>query len=300
MVAEQQADPIPVSQASDYLWTLCAPHGPIEVVDVGANPIEGDPPYLSLLRSGRARVTGFEPQPEALAALASRKSPAETYLPHALGDGAPVTLHLYAHSGFASAFPVCRRNADLIGYARGTRLTGTLALDTVRLDDVDAVPSIDFLKIDVQGSELQIIANGAAKLGQAVMVQTEVRLLPLYDHEPSFGELAGELARQGFMFHDFAFLKRLPLRSRSQKGLRPRAHRQVLDGDAFFVRDLAQPERMSDAQLLRLALLAGEVAGSAGLAVWCLDQLSDRGAVAPDAAGRYMALLPDTLRRPDA
>jgi len=36
-----------------------------EIVDIGANPIDGDPPDKALLRSGLCKVTGFEPQEDA-------------------------------------------------------------------------------------------------------------------------------------------------------------------------------------------------------------------------------------------
>ena len=48
------------------------------MVDVGANPIDGDPPYKTLLQKRLCRVTGFEPQAEALAVLNTRKSDLET------------------------------------------------------------------------------------------------------------------------------------------------------------------------------------------------------------------------------
>jgi len=41
----------------------------IDVVDIGANPIDGVAPYKSLLDGGHARVVGFEPNPDALARL---------------------------------------------------------------------------------------------------------------------------------------------------------------------------------------------------------------------------------------
>ena len=47
----------------------------VEVVDVGANPIEGDAPYKGLLQAGLCRVTGFEPQEAALAELKALKGP---------------------------------------------------------------------------------------------------------------------------------------------------------------------------------------------------------------------------------
>ena len=42
---------------------------PVAVVDIGANPIDGDPPYRLLLDTGLCTVTGFEPQRQALAEL---------------------------------------------------------------------------------------------------------------------------------------------------------------------------------------------------------------------------------------
>ena len=43
------------------------------VLDIGANPIDGDPPYKRMLESGLCTVTGFEPQRDALAELERRK-----------------------------------------------------------------------------------------------------------------------------------------------------------------------------------------------------------------------------------
>jgi FkbM family methyltransferase len=268
----------------------------LRVLDVGANPIEGDAPYKSLLAAGRATVTGFEPQDGARAELEAKKGPHETYRPEALGSGGPGVLNLYAHSGFASLFKVDEATARLIGYSRGTKTAGSLPVTTSRADDITALGRVDFLKIDVQGAELSIISNARSTLAEAVLVQSEVRFLPLYRDEPSFGDLAGELAEQGFAFHDFAFLKRLHLRSKSSGQLRPRAARQVLDGDAYFIRDLRRSAEMSDAQLWRLALLADAVVESPGLAVFCLDALTERGAAPADAATGYVRLLPERLR----
>ena len=59
----------------------------IDVVDIGANPIDDEAPYLKLLKAGHANVVGFEPNPEALAKLEADKGKNETYLPYAVADG---------------------------------------------------------------------------------------------------------------------------------------------------------------------------------------------------------------------
>lgn len=285
---------------ADFLWSLGASHGAVHVVDVGANPIEGDAPYGELLRAGRAVVTGFEPQPQALAALNRKKTSAETYLPYALGDGGTAELRLYAQSGFASLFDIDESRAALVGFGRGTRPAGRIGLETRRLDDLAEIPPIDFLKIDVQGSELAVIRNGRQKLCGAVLVQAEVRLLPLYQGEPTMGEVVAELAQQGFVLHDFAFLKRRPLSARSAARIRPRFNRQLVDGDALFVRDPATAGAMSDAQLWRLSLLAHSVAQSPNLSAFCIEVLEARGAMPNGAANRYVDLLPPQWRCEDA
>ncbi len=282
---------------AEFLWQLGSAHGPVHVVDVGANPIEGDAPYKGLLAAGYARVTGFEPQAAALATLNARKSEFETYHPDALGAGGAAELRLYAHSGFTSLFRIRPDIARLLGFQRATQPAGEEAIRTTRLDDMASVTPIDFLKIDVQGSELAILANGREKLAGAVLIQTEVRFLPLYEGEPGFGDLERELRGQGFMLHDFAFLKRQPLHCRSVKSLRPRTYRQVVDGDAFFIRDLTRPEAISDAQLWRLALLADMVMGSPNLVLFCLEVLADRGGLAESDVQAYVQLLPEAHRR---
>jgi len=280
-----------------HLWGLWQERAPLHVVDVGANPIEGAAPYKAMLDAGYCTVTGFEPQADALEKLDSLKSAAETYHPQALGDGKPAVLNLYAHSGFTSIFKIRQDVARLIGFHKATVPTGTVAVETSRLDDLAAVAPIDFLKIDVQGSELSIISNGRAKLAGAVLIQTEVRFLPIYDGAPSFGALDAELRQQGFQFHDFDFLKRGSLRSNSHGALRPRSNRQVIDGDAFYIRDLSRLRKVSNQQLFRLALLGDAVVKSYNLVTFCLDQLVRRGALPKGTTESYLALLPAGTQR---
>jgi FkbM family methyltransferase len=286
----------PWPTASVLLRRVLPSSGPIEVVDVGANPIEGDAPYRRLLDQGLCHVTGFEPQEGPLAALNAQKSAQETYLPHALGAGGKADLHLFHHSGFTSLFAVDQGMAAFLGFTRATREAGVAQVDTLRLDDVPGIDRIDYLKIDVQGAEAMIIAGGRARLAEAMLIQTEVRFVPLYAGEPCFAGLDGELREQGFLFHDFAFLKRVNLRSRSAALLRPSTKRQVVDGDAYYLRDLSDLSKISDAQLARLALLADQVMEDAALVMFCLDALQDRGVIRRGVAAKYAAALPAALR----
>src|ERR1700751_3185105 len=86
----------------DLLTEILAPARPTAIVDVGANPIDGAPPYKSMLAAGLCEGTGFEPKAEALARLEKAKGPRERYLPYALGDGSSRTLHVCELEGMTS------------------------------------------------------------------------------------------------------------------------------------------------------------------------------------------------------
>jgi len=49
----------------DPITELLRPERLTAVLDIGANPIDGEPPYKGMLAAGLCTVTGFEPQAEA-------------------------------------------------------------------------------------------------------------------------------------------------------------------------------------------------------------------------------------------
>ncbi|WP_052012808.1 FkbM family methyltransferase [Asticcacaulis sp. AC460] len=239
---------------------LPGPADPIRIVDIGASPIDGDPPYAPLLAMGRAQVTGFEPDAAALAALNLKRGPAETYLPHAVGDGGRHILHICKAPGMTSLLEPNMPLLELFhGFGAWGRVIATEAVDTVRLDDVPEVRGVEYLKIDIQGGELMALQNAMQCLQTALLIHTEVEFLPMYVDQPLYADVDRFLRTQGFMIHRFA-----PLTSRAIKPLMigndPRAgFSQVLWADAVFVRDITRLDLMTADQLLRLAEILHDV-----------------------------------------
>ncbi len=268
------------------------------VVDIGANPIDGDPPYLPMLREGLCTVTGFEPQPEALQLLLDAAGPNERYLPHAVGDGGEHELKVTWMNGMTSLFePDVARLSLLNEFARYGEVLSRHAMATTRLDDVTDLGPMDLLKIDVQGSELTIFQNGTDALAGAVAVHTEMSFAPLYEGQPLFGEVDAELRAQGFVLHTFATLKKWPIAPAVLDGKIFENHQQVIEADVAYVKDFGRLEELTTAQVQHLALLAHFVYGSTDLAVRCLDHLARTGAaderVLPayaESLGRSVAL----------
>ncbi len=265
----------------------------ISIVDIGANPLDGtSPPYKPLLHHGIGRLTGFEPQADALARLIAAKRPHETYLPYAVGDGAEHMLHLCHAPGMASLFrPDPATLALFHGFPRWGEVIETQPIVTHRLDEIEEVDRIDYLKIDVQGSELSVFEGGRDKLRSAVAIQTEVSFVPLYIDEPVFGQIDLSLRSLGFLPHAFVEINRRAIVPVIIDNDMYRGLNQLLEADIVYVRDFRHPEQLNDEQLKVLAAIAYCCYGSFDLVIHCLLILAERSAVAADAAPAFFSAL---------
>jgi FkbM family methyltransferase len=280
-----------IRATDDALTALLQPERLTEVVDIGANPIDGDPPYRTMLLNRLCRVTGFDPHPEALARLLAAKGAHETYLPYAVGDGGSHMLRICRGFGFASLLkPDARALMHFPHFSELGRVLEQTPVTTRRLDDVAEIGAIDLLKIDIQGSELSVFQNGRTRLARAVAIQTEVSFVPLYEKQPVFGEIDLELRGLGFIPHMFAATNKKMIAP--MLGADPAAAlNQVIEADVVYVRNFIAAENMDDEQLTHLALIAHHCYASYDLAMNCIHHLAARRAVPPDAKNRYVALL---------
>ncbi len=258
--------PTPSGQPSIYSILDALPD--VKIVDIGANPIDGDPPYAALLRAGHAEVVGFEPNRVALDVLQQKKGPRETYLPQAIGDGKRHTLHLTQASGMSSLLEPNPELLDLFhGFPEWSRVVRTEEVDTVRLDDVPETAAVDLVKIDIQGAELMALSNAPQRLGAALVVQTEVEFVPMYRDQPLYGDIERLLRGHGFLLHKFEPLVSRVVKPMLLGGNIRAGFSQVLWTDAIFVRDPTKLGALDDGQLLRTAILLHDCYGSVDLAL---------------------------------
>jgi hypothetical protein len=66
---------------------------------------------------------------------------------------------------------------------------------------------------------------------------------------------------------------------------------QLLEADVVYARDISRPERMSDAQLRQLALIAHHCYRSFDLALRCVMLLEQRNALPADTQPKYLRLI---------
>ena len=274
---------------STPLSDLLQPTRLIEVADIGANSVDGDPPYKALLDVNLCRVTGFEPQAHAFAELEARSHANERFLPYAIGDGKPQTLNICSASGMSSLYEPDAKALEVFAVLKETAMVvERIPFTTYKLDDVSEISDLDFLKIDVQGSELAVFQNGRNKLSQAVAIQTEVSFVNLYQNQPSLGDIDTELRQQGFIPHCFAAVKQCPIAPCIINNNPRQPLRQLLEADLVYVKDFTRPELMDDEQLKRLALIAHYCYGSFDLALRCIMLLEQRSVMVTGSQARYL------------
>jgi hypothetical protein len=164
----------------------------IHIVDIGSLRLpDGVVPYQPLLDRGLGRLTEFDPQQGTVA----------------IGDGKMATLHVCKYPGWTS---LLRPSVKFLGgfpyYEEAAKIIRQSQISTQRLDDLDIEP-IDFLKLDVQGSEHAILENGHDNLRRCAVVQTEVAFAELNEGQPQWWQIHQELRSQGFVLHSLFDIK---------------------------------------------------------------------------------------------
>jgi len=188
----------------DAKLLLRASAPPVKIIDVGGMSVGRDDFHESLVRAGLATVLGFEPVAAECERLNAGSDGARRYLPHAIGDGGeavfrecnyPMTSSLYEPN-----FPLLEKFQAL---AEVTQVVRRTPVQTKRLDDIPEAAGADYLKLDVQGAELDVLRGADRLLDSLLVVQTEVVFVPLYRDQPLFADIDTVLRRRGFAFHRF-------------------------------------------------------------------------------------------------
>jgi len=227
------------------------------VCNVGSRKIGNRDDYATLgwqIFAPNLNIYGFDADADACEAanadLEQRKIDwKEKHIPLALGNReGEATLYVTKHPMCSSLYPP--NEGYLARFALGpefinlkhiVNLDYTIEIETTTLDAVceaENINSVDFLQIDVQGADLQVLEGANRLLEHNVLaIQIEVEFSHLYANQPLFSDVDSFLRKQGFSLFDLACTRcirsRSPIHTRRHPG-------QLLWADAFYFRDLLQ------------------------------------------------------------
>jgi FkbM family methyltransferase len=195
----------PSRSESARLGRLLGNYGIDLVFDVGANSGQ----FARYLRyvGYQGRIVCFEPLPEPYARLeklAERDMGIVCAPRMAIGDiDGEISVNVAANLESSSILTVMERHLEREPQARAVNC---VTVPVQRLDTVAGVylpgSSRQFLKIDVQGYEPQVLAGAVELLPKLAGLQLELSLSPLYEGERGFREMIDLVEREGFTLHD--------------------------------------------------------------------------------------------------
>lgn len=226
---------------------------PISMIDIGAR--NGPPSELTGLSKFLSYV-GFEADPQECRRLMSE--PHQNYasyqvFPHFVGHSGRVNFHLYDDRGTSSSYEVAEQYSDAF-LELPPKLERAMVIDVISLDDVvnrEHLDAPDFLKLDTQGSELEILRGATQTLAQTSLLEVEVEFYQMYNLQPLFADVDFFLRSAGF---ELLYLNRVfGQRRRIYKGL---SRGQLLFGDALYGRSPSQLDGFSAERIARYIILS--------------------------------------------
>ncbi|MCS6851433.1 MAG: FkbM family methyltransferase [Gemmataceae bacterium] len=287
--------------------------GATTIIDVGARwGMEKAWYALSPL----AKLIGFEPDAEECARLNERRPSLEhyRYVPLALGhQRGKARLHLTREPACSSLYPPCPAMQRRYPALAVIEPVGTVEVDLVPLDDwatAEQVNDITFLKLDTQGSELDILRGAERVLQGCVGLEIEVEFSPIYIGQPLFADIDPFLRERGFVLWRLSNLTHygegsaclLPRQDSAAfenfEAKFPTGNGRLVWANALYFRDYRQVADAPDGWrrlLVQAALLAA--AGDADAAARCLEACLQRPEATPQSAQALAELISD-LRQP--
>ena len=246
-----------------------------DIAEIGAHPYEDkeEPFYTILDFFPKSKIYAFEIDKDECEILNKKSKNGVTYYPYALGRKKEKRkFYETEHPMCSSLYEPNEKLLKLynnLGYAY---LKNTSTIDTISLDDfieLEKIENLDFIKIDVQGAELDVFQGSKNSLNKIIFIISEAEFIEHYINQPLFGDICSFLKKENISFHKFLHL--------GGRSLRPLTFRNNLNfaiqhiwTDAVFTKDIHEISKLDNKKLLKLSVLSF-IYNSPDLTYYCLN-----------------------------
>ena len=246
------------------------------IIEIGALNVSGiNEPFYELLNYyPKSKIIGFEVDEDVCKKMNLNSPEGIIYYPHALGrENEERDFYITNHPMCSSLYMPNEKLISLYNNFDMAYLKKKSKIQTTKLDDIVdmyGIGDIDFIKIDVQGAELDIFRGAKNTLGKVLKIVSEVEFIHHYENQPLFGDICNFLDSYGLMFNKF-----LGLAGRSLKPvILNNDHNfpsQHIWSDATFIKKIKDIKKLKEDKILKLAVLSA-VYNSPDLVFYCLSQ----------------------------
>jgi FkbM family methyltransferase len=278
------------------------------ILDGGAREAWSDPRWQAFV-SNRLRLYGFEPDAAEVARLneeaAARKVDCRYYPTGLWGQSGTAAFIANKSPGGGSFF---EQNLGLTDRWRfespeaaflAREIFHPTGRETMAVTSIDdwarhtGVTDLDFMKLNVQGCELEILQGSTSLLGHVLGLMVEMSFVESYRARPYFSDIDTFLRTQGFAFFDFIGRhyigrERSPIVVRHLPGMENSGlYGHLFEGHGIYFRDPIDMEArgldvsmFATTKLLKLACFAeifGQVEYAFELLLWHVERLEKGG-----------------------
>ena len=243
------------------------------IVEIGAVQLsEKKEPFYELLEYfPSSRIIGFELEEDVCEKMNANATKGVKYYPYALGKANEKRkLYITQHSMCTSLYKPNEELIKLYNKFETAYLKEESEVETITLDyfvKKKNIGEIDFIKIDVQGAELDVFKGATNTLENVLKIVTEVEFIPHYIDQPLFGDVCNYLEKFNLMFNKFLGLAGRALKPIVYKN--PFTASQHIWTDAIFVHHVQKIQYLNNEKILKLSLLS-LLYGSVDLTHFCL------------------------------
>lgn len=248
------------------------PASPLRVVDAGAAG-GGEAARWGFL-GHRLELHGFEAEPEAIAKLVAKAPPGAKVHYHNvfLGKSMPKRAFYIARAYNNSFYPTDYRwyerkrswpTGPAVRASDDFEIVKTIEVESVSLDDWasrEGVTGVDYLKVDVEGAELELMQSSPRIMDGVLGVSVDVIFHADWIGAPTFADVDRWLVSQGYALFDVTDVKRncqydtpisVPFNHPNLKG-------QIACANAIYFRDplIENARPMAPEAMLKLAVIA--------------------------------------------
>ncbi|MGF1489965.1 MAG: FkbM family methyltransferase [Prochloraceae cyanobacterium] len=209
-------------------------------------------------------IYGFDADPEACEQANSEAQNVEWFehhFPLALSASkSSQEIYITEYLDCCSLYPPNNAFVDRLSLLNNAlQLSTTVEIETTTLDNfvTEENVKIDFLFIDVQGAELDVIKGGNQMLENVLGLRLEVEFAPLYLGQPLFSDIDPYLRNHNFYLWDLDTNHNCSRRYRSISPIHSQKKLgQLIFADALYLRDPIQQQGLDPKQILKLACIA--------------------------------------------
>ena len=252
--------------------------GKIVALDNGGQLLENGAAD-ALLPLGAFELLVFDPLGEQAGQAADQRHGLQVFPRTTLGDGHPATHYACLDPSFSATLKPSP------GAGAGARVLTELPVNTVALDSIEGLPSLDWLVLDHRHDSLAILNHGTRALDDTLLIQAHVCFGPGPANQPDLAGLC-----QWADGHGFRVYRLDPVHHHSHLPEHLGAQRQASElrtARALLIPATPRLARLDDNRKVRLAFLLHTVYRIQDLAYALLGEVDNT------QAARYLADLDD-------